>query len=283
MKKIGIIGYGSMGSMLLTRFLRVGAVNPEQVIVSTLIGSGDNGLSQLKQEYPGLEIAHDNQQLAQQCGIALVCVKPLEVKGVLEEIKDVLLPGVHLVSIAASVTLRHMETFFKGKITRVVPSITFKVDTGISLVCHNLEVEPGDAEYIERLFSAISTVKVIDEEEIEVATNLTSTAPGLIAAIFREFVESGLKYSHFTREEVEEMVITTFYGISRLFYQRLMKFPDTVSRVATKGGITEVGNEVIQKNLPLFFDELFARTLGKFEEIKEEVSHQFLESMMKEK
>jgi len=279
MKKIGIIGYGCMGSMLVTRFLKNKVMEPDQLMISTLLDGSYSHLQELKEEYERIEIAEDNKKLANECQVIFICVKPLEVKGVIEEIREHMRPGAHLVSSAASVPLDNIESIYKGKVTRVVPTITSKVDTGITLVCHNRYVEPGDAVYIEKLFNAISTVKIIAEEEIEIATNLTSTAPGLIAAIFREFVECGIRYSGFTRGEVETIVINTFYGISRLFYEGHMKFPDTVSQVATRGGITETGDEVIQRWCPPFFNELFDRTLGKFEEIKAEVCRQFFEAI----
>jgi pyrroline-5-carboxylate reductase len=274
MNKIGIIGCGSMGCMLLDRFLLAGVINAAQVIVSTLFQDRER-LLEIKKKYSEIEIPRDNKELARRSKRIFICVRPFEVKEVLEEIVNCLSNNVHLISIAASVSISNIERIFPGKISRVVPSITLKLDNGISLVCHNENVQKKDAQYLENLLKAISTVKAINEADIEVATNLTSTAPGLIAAIFREFVEAGIRYGNFTREEVEEMVIETFYGTSKLFHEKLMKFPETVSRVATKGGITEVGDALLREKLPDIFDQMFARTLGKFEQIKTEVTNQF--------
>ncbi len=53
-----------------------------------------------------------------------------------------------------------------------------------------------------------------------------------------------------------------------------MTFAQTLDRVATKGGITGEGAEVIQNAMPEVFDELFARTMKKYEDIKDAVRRQ---------
>lgn len=42
-----------------------------------------------------------------------------------------------------------------------------------------------------------------------------------------------------------------------------MSFEDVVKRVATKGGITEVGSRVIYDGFPDIADEMFGKTIAK--------------------
>jgi pyrroline-5-carboxylate reductase len=56
-KKIGFIGYGSMGKVILDGFLLSGIIKPYEVIISTRTGSK---LDHLKKEYPEIEIAKNN-------------------------------------------------------------------------------------------------------------------------------------------------------------------------------------------------------------------------------
>ena len=273
MKKIGIIGCGSMGSMMLHRFIQDKAVDPYQVTVYCL---DKPALRVLKQQHPGVDIASSNGALARECRLIFICVPPLAVKNVLEEIEPFLKPEAHLVSIAASVTLDHLQCRFNGKISRIVPSITARVEHGVTLVCHNRHVRGEDADELAALFARFCRVKVVDEVEMDVITNLTSTAPGLIAAMLGEFVESGIRFSSLSRPEVEELVVSTFYSTSQLFHRHLLGFPEAVSQVATRGGITEAGAQLIRQKMPELFDDLFARTLEKFSEIRAEVSRQFI-------
>lgn len=143
MNKIGFIGLGNMGSMLVDRFLNTHCLQPEQILVST------RSVSTL--ELP-VERCADNRSLAKQCKYIFICVKPREVREVLAEIKAEILPDTHLISIAACVTLDNICQVIPCKATKVIPSITSEVNEGYSLVCHNLYVSPEEAKYVELLF-----------------------------------------------------------------------------------------------------------------------------------
>lgn len=271
MDKIGFIGYGSMGSMLLNMFLSAGVLKEREIVVATRSANRLNGLKERWE----VEIVDDNKKLIEQCKCIFICVKPLEVKEVLKEILQYSRTDVLLISIAASLTIGNIEGMYKGKITKVIPSLTSEVGAGISLICHNDKVEAKDAEYIEYLLGSISTVIRIKEKNFEAGADLTSCAPGLIAAIFQEFVEAGIRHSTLTREEAEEMVFKTLYGTARLLTERNMGFNQMITRVATKGGITEEGVLVLQSHLPAVFDELFIKTLAKHEKVKSLIVNQF--------
>jgi len=107
-----------------------------------------------------------------------------------------------------------------------------------------------------------------------VAADLTSCAPGMIAAIFQNFVDGGLKHSNLSPESAYEMVISTLFGTAKLLREKNMKFSEMISRVATKGGITEEGVKVINDGLPAIFNDVFNKTLTKHEHLKKMVSQE---------
>ena len=86
--------------------------------------------------------------------------------------------------------MENVERMFKGKITKVIPSITSEVFEGVSLVCHNSAVNDDEADYINNLFSSIGNVKIIDEADFDVGTDITSSAPAFMARIFMEFART---------------------------------------------------------------------------------------------
>lgn len=272
MAKIGFIGYGSMGSMIIEGFLSSKVLKPEKIIISTRTKSK---LNEIKKEYPEIEITDSNVYLAGKCDKIFLFVGTSAVKEVIEEIKSELSEDSHITYIAAALTIKNIESIFPGKITKVIPSLTSEVKEGVSLICHNEKVTENDAEFINNLFNSISEVKTVKEENFEVGTNLTSCSPAFIAEIFMKFAEAGAKYSNLTENEANEMVIRTFYGTAKLLQEKNMCFQDVISRVATKGGITEEGVKILENDLPDTFDELFKTTLAKNRKIKEELNHQY--------
>jgi len=274
MRRVGFIGYGSMGSMLVDGLISSNHIRPDQLIVFT---PSPQKLTNLKERYPDIGVAVNNMEIVEKSDVVVICVKPLSVKAVLEEVKEALTEDKHLVSIAACVTIDNLESVFKGKITKVIPSLTSEVKQGISLMCHNRIVGQDDAKIVETLFEAISTVKLIKEENFAAGADLTSCAPGLFAAIFREFVEAGVRHSTLTRAECEQMVVATLYGTAEIFCQQNMGFEQMVERVATKGGITEEGVKVLKAKLPGVFNDVFHHTLAKHEQIQGLLHREFRE------
>jgi pyrroline-5-carboxylate reductase len=163
-----------------------------------------------------------------------------------------------------------------GKVVRVIPSLTSVVLEGISLLCHNELVSREEAAYIESLLSGISKVKKIREEDFDLATELTSCAPGFFAAILDEFVRGALRLSSaLSTEDTEDMVRRTFYGTAKVLLEQNMGFEEMIRRVATKGGITEEGVKDFRAELPETFDHIFKATLDKRKRVCETVDEGF--------
>jgi pyrroline-5-carboxylate reductase len=271
-KKIGFIGYGSMGSVILNGFLISRAIKPNEIIISTRT---ESKLEDLKNNYPKIEISHDNITTASKCNLIFLFVGTEDVKRVIQEIKGFTSKYTHIIYISAALNLENIEEIFNGKITKVMPSITSEVLEGVSLVCHNSNVSEEDAEYVNNLFNSIGQVKIIDEADFVVGTAITSCAPAFITKIFMEFAKTASDNSRFSREETDEMVIKTLYGTSKLLYERKMDFENLMSLVATKGGITEAGLEILELEMPEIFKNLFITTSQKHEKLKKELKEQY--------
>jgi pyrroline-5-carboxylate reductase len=253
MYEFGLIGYGSMGSTLLNGFLKAAVLSPGQVIVSN---RSKAKLAELKARWPAVTIAADNRQAARASKMLLIGVKPRDVRGVMDEIIQDLPGDTHLVIITSGVTLQNVESLFPGKISKVIPSIAAEAGQGVSLASHNARVGEKEAALVEQLFGAISTVKVIEERQFEAAADLTSCGPGLLSVMVQEFARAGARHGAFTQEEAEGMVISTLYGTAKLLYEKGMSPEEVISRVATRGGITEEGVKVLHKTLPPAFERL---------------------------
>lgn len=271
MKKNGFIGYGSMGSMLINGFLESGVLASEETVISNRTMTK---IENLVQKWKGITITTDNRKVARESDLLFVCVRPLDVLHVLNEIKGDLTSSTHLVSIAGCVTINDIESRFPGQVTKVIPSITSEVREGISLVCHNPKVTRDRMEYLEKLLGAISSVVHVRENDFEVAADFTSCAPGMIAAIFDCFVRAGLRHSEIQSDVAQRMVVSTLFGTAKLMAEKRICFSELIRRVATKGGITEEGVEVLNNHLPSAFDEVFRKTLSKHDLVKEMIKNQ---------
>jgi pyrroline-5-carboxylate reductase len=275
MIKVGFIGYGSMGSMLIEAFINSKNINPDEIIVST---KTKNKLDSLKTRYSDISIANSNSEVAQKAKYVFICVKPLEVKDILREIKDSISYDSNIISIAGPVKIAYIEQITGAKVTKLTPSLTSEVMEGISLVCHSNIVTKEESDYIETLLNGISKVKIIKEEDFELAAELTSCMPGFISSIIEEMVESALRHtSSLGKADIEEMVIRTMFGTSKVLIEKNMGLSEMLNRVATKGGITEEGVKVFRQSLPNVFDEMFEATLSKRKLINKKIEQSIVD------
>ena len=275
MIKVGFIGYGSMGSMLIEAFINSKNINPDEIIVSTKTKSK---LDSLKTRYSDISIANSNSEVAQKAKYVFICVKPLEVKDILREIKDSISYDSNIISIAGPVKIAYIEQITGAKVTKLTPSLTSEVMEGISLVCHSNIVTKEESDYIETLLNGISKVKIIKEEDFELAAELTSCMPGFISSIIEEMVESALRHtSSLGKADIEEMVIRTMFGTSKVLIEKNMGLSEMLNRVATKGGITEEGVKVFGQSLPNVFDEMFEATLSKRKLINKKIEQSIVD------
>lgn len=263
--KLGFIGYGSMARMLIEGFLAAKACRPGDIVVSTRTR---DRLAPLAKAHPGLTAAEDNRQTALLATPLFLCVKPLEIKGVLDGIRGAARKDVHIVSIAACAGLDYLNRISPGAYTRAIPSQASALGGGVTLLCHGAGVTEEQAGQVESLFASISQVRIIPEKDFEAASDLTSCAPGFIAAIFRQFAEAGARFSDIPQKDAERMLVETLYGTAKLLSEGKLDFQELIARVATKGGITEEGIRCLDAGLPAVFDEVFAATLGKHEMVQ---------------
>lgn len=262
-----------MGSMLAGGFISSGLLAPEEIVISNRTAAK---VENLPERWSGISVTDDNRKTAKESALLFICVRPLDVLAVMDEIKDYLANSTHLVSIAGCIKIDDIESHFPGQVTKVIPSIASEVREGVSLVCHNPKVSKESVERLEKLLGAVGRVLNIKENEFEVAADLTSCAPGMIAAIFDCFVRAALKHSEISPDVAQKMIVSTLFGTAKLLAEKGTGFQKLIGRVATKGGITEEGVKVLNNHLPSVFDEVFSKTLSKHDFVKELIKKQRL-------
>ena len=272
MEKIGFIGLGNMGGALLQGLLEFGGFSQKEVLVSTRTKEKIKGLVST---FPEVQIADSNIELARESRTIFIGVKTGDVRNVLLEITPYLQSEAHLIIITGGLTTKNVAKIFSGKLTKIIPSLTCEVGKSVTLVFHNRLVTAQESARVEKWLSCLGMVKVIPEDHFEIGADLTSCAPAFMASILKHFVQAGLKNSRFSQKEVEEMVLMTLVGTARLLDEKKVGFDELITRVATKGGITEEGLKILDEHLPFVFDELLETTLNKHQRVKSSLDRLF--------
>lgn len=266
---LGIIGLGSIGQMLVKSFIRGGAVAAGHIFVHTR--TKETAIT-MQQEWPFV-LCDSLEEVCQKTDVLFLCTKPLDILPIMQEAAPYLSKGTHVVSTAAGVELADLAALYQGPVTKLIPTVTSQELHGVSLyICHD-SVSSTEREEIVRLLNCLGKPEEVTESTIETATILTSSAPGLIAGILEQFAQAGTRQTpELTIEQSRRYLVETLLGTALLLQAEGLDFDQLIKRVATKGGITQEGLEVLGKHLPTAFDEVFAMTTQKHQLLKERIA-----------
>ena len=300
--KIGVIGYGNMGSMIVNNILKLNLLlEDEELIVSN---RHLNKFESLIEEYPdeNLNITSDNTEIAKSCEKILISVETPQFKEVMDEITPCINENTHIIYTCAGLNFNHIKPFYDGKLSLVIPTLASTVTSnnaisslsrrkGVTLVKHNSKVDLQERLFVEDLFNEFSYVKKIDnpiyfneeddnlhptDNELEISTILTSCAPAFLAIMIEKLAQTSSELAKVSKEEAEDMILKTIIGTALLKEDQALSNEDIINKVATKKGITQEGVDLLDKKLNKLNRELVKCLLNRFDEVKEDMDKTYL-------
>ncbi|TNJ67932.1 late competence protein ComER [Paenibacillus hemerocallicola] len=270
--KIGFIGTGSMGTVLIESFIRSGALQPSSIIASN---RSQDKAERLAAKYPGLTVARSNLQVASTCGTVFVCVRPLVFKAVIDEIKPFVTPDTTVISITSPVLLKHLESALPCKVAKVIPSITNGVLSGAVLCIYGERIDEQDRLSLEWMLGMIGKPVRVSERFTRVTSDISSCGPAFLAYFVQKLVDAAVQVTGVSREEATRLASEMVLGTGKLLNEGGFS-PETLrQRVAVPGGIIEAGLELMERELDTTFIRLLQATHAKYDEDVEKVEHQF--------
>jgi pyrroline-5-carboxylate reductase len=271
MGKIGFIGFGSMGSIMVEALVNTGAIAADNIVINTRTPSK---LKAFTARRPEVEVTSTIPELAERSDRVFICTGTGEVKNILKELAR-LSPDIHVITIAGTLELACIQSQFPGRISKIMPTQIAEVGEGVTLVCHNAKAMPADREFIKSAFAKIGRVKEISESQLDLAADLSGCAPAFYAAFLNNLVRAASRYGELPDQDIKEISLATFYGTAKLLLEEDVDFDAFIARVATKGGITEEGVSVLDRALPPALDAMLKATLEKRQKIKAQMRAEY--------
>ena len=266
--RVGIIGYGSMGKMLLNKFSKNDIISKDNLLVS-------NRTTEKLREVDNISTILNNKEVARNADILFLCIKPVDYVNVLNEIKDSIKKDSLVISLNGSISFKTIHKSIDNKLAKVIPSLTAEINRSNTLVCFDELVLDNDKLHLKELLKSFGNVIELSEDEMGMGSELVSCMPGFIASIFDTITIEAEKHTSIPKDEIIKMVLSTLSATADLMIKNNMTFKDVTDRVSTKGGITIEGTNVIYEKFPKIANELFIKTLEKRKETKEKVEEEF--------
>ncbi len=263
MKNILLIGCGHMGNALLTSWLK--SKKYSITIIDPIKYKLLNKKYRLKKIkiYKSVNDFDDGTKF----DFVVLATKPIDLNDALNELSKIKLSKqTAIISIIAGKKIKVISEKFKyiKNIYRVMPNIPALI--GQSMNCIVPKNNTGNIinKEVKKLFNySGNTIFLKNENFIDMATAVSGSGPGFIFNLVDAMEKAAIKIG-FSDKIAKILVAETFRGSVNLLINKNLKASELVDQVATKGGTTEAGLEIMKKNkMHKIFEEVVKMSFKK--------------------
>ena len=237
-RKIGMIGTGNMGSAILRGIVDAGYVKAGQIIAYDANGKR---MQELEEDIPGVTLARDCLEVADNADLIVIAVKPLYVKEVLDEIRPALEEKAVL-SIAAGWTVSMLEKALQGSGAswmRVMPNTPALVGEGMTAICDETTFSREDFDYARGIFDAVGKTKVLPERLFDGVIAISGSSPAYVYMMIEAMADAGVREG-LPRSYAYEMAAQSILGSA------LMVLSSGTHPAALKDAVCSPGGTTIE-------------------------------------
>lgn len=270
--KIGIIGTGSIGTVLAEAFLSCATITPENIF---LYNRTIEKAQQLKEDFPGAHVCRATEDVVKKAQLIFVCVRQPDLKPLLESIAPFLTDEHCVLSTASAVSTKQMESVIPCPCGKVIPSVTNTAAAGGILYSFGQSCGPDWQKKVIGLLEQIAGVALeTDDTIIRAASDLTGCGPAFFSKMAVMYAEEAATYG-LTKSQSEILAFHMMIGLGELLKQKEWTLEQLTERTAAKGGVTGRGITVIESDAGELFTSLCRMTQQKAAEDRKEASAAF--------
>jgi pyrroline-5-carboxylate reductase len=243
-QSIGLVGGGQMGEALVRGMIKAGLVKAGSITVAEPFAQRRDYLHSTYK----IHVTDNAEQLADDCTICILAVKPQIMNAVLDQYRPLIGPDHLVISIAAGITLAQLE---KGlgrdrRIIRVMPNTPALVLAAASGLSGNARVEEEDMATALEIFSAVGTCVEVPESLLDAVTGLSGSGPGYVFTFIEAMIDGGV-LAGIPRPLAEKLVLQTVYGSAKLAIETGKPPAVLKGMVTSPGGTTITGIQVLEE------------------------------------
>ncbi|MCY0902039.1 MAG: NAD(P)-binding domain-containing protein [Firmicutes bacterium] len=265
--ELGIVGTGSMGSMLTRTWCASETVPRVHVCNRTL-----EKAERLAALYPCHVHVHESvAELARVADWIFLCVKPQDARDLLPIVGQTISSHGLVITTNSAIGLAELEASLPCAAVKLIPSVTQEVRTGALLIMTGKRVTDEQEASLFSLLSSLGQPVRIPEEQLRVYSDMSSCGPAFLADWLLMFAAAAARRGvpeDVARHLLEHMV----QGVGKLSASGYT-LSDIVQRVAVPGGVTSEGLRILHEHQGDTFDALLAATERRQREHQQSAPH----------
>lgn len=233
-KKITFIGGGNMANSIVSGILAKGLVPASRLSVS-----GPHTENLLHFSQLGLNTDSQNSRAASGSDIVILAVKPQIMPTVLPELYESLDEKQLIISVAAGITLRQLESGLKpgSRIIRAMPNTPAAVCMGVTALCQNTSATIEDMADASEIFATCGSVDWVEEHLLDAVIGIAGSAPAYFFMMVEAMADAGVK-SGLKRNMAYRMAAQAMAGSAELLLKSERHPGELKDQVCSPGGTT---------------------------------------------
>jgi pyrroline-5-carboxylate reductase len=237
MKKIGVIGSGSMGQALISGWTESG--------VSVVAVVRDAGKYQHLEKTFGIKVTEDRKALID-CDVVVIAIKPQVIKEILHEFQPFIADNVIVISVAVGVTTEFIGKCFPQtvEIVKAMPNTPSQIHMGVTCVSGGENCSENSVAVAVELLSAVGEVFVVPESQQAAVGALSGSGPAYLFFL-AECLQQGAEQLGLGADLADQLIRATLRGSAELLAQSELTAADLRRQVTSPGGTTAAAMEVL--------------------------------------
>lgn len=211
-RTIGFLGAGNMAEALIRGLIGAG-VDPGNIGAS----APRSERTDLLADRYGIRTTTDNTELASHSSILVFAVKPQILGRVALEVRDHIVDGALVVSVAAGVRVAVIEQRLRpdARVVRAMPNTPALVGAASTAIAGGSHATAEDIALVRFIFDAVGITSILDEEQLDAVTGLAGSGPAYIFLIIEALTDAGVKVG-LSRRNAQRMAAQTVMGSAKL-------------------------------------------------------------------
>ncbi|BBM96918.1 pyrroline-5-carboxylate reductase [Marchantia polymorpha subsp. ruderalis] len=240
--RLGFIGAGQMAEAIARGLVNKGVIPAHRITTSDISPSRQKVFQGF-----GVSVQPSNADVAANSDVLIVAVKPQYVPVVLSDASSQLTKNHLVVSIAAGVALKDLESWAGGaRVVRVMPNTPCLVGETAAALSPGTLATTEDVELVKGLFSALGQIHVVKESLLNAVTGLSGSGPAYVFIAIEALADGGVA-AGLPRDVARSLAAQTVLGAAKMVIETGKHPGQLKDEVASPAGTTIAGIHELEK------------------------------------
>lgn len=241
---LGFIGAGHLGSALIEGFLTKEVLSPASICA---YDPSEEVRASLAAK--GITVLENEVSVASSSKFIIVAVRPSDVRGVMETIRDAVTFNNVIISVAAGVTISAIKKFLgkECKLVRAIPNVACSFGNGVTAVAYAMPITYQELQIVKGLFESIGILRVVEEKQLNDYIAAAGSSAAYIYYMVKA-IEEGAVAQGIDAETAQIVATRVLIGAAKMMETSKKSADELLASIATPKGTTAEALNVMEKS-----------------------------------